>query len=236
MTAVTRRVLEMLVRVLAWIGAHPNDDAGFQVLVVRLQTVVTRMTQVVDEQRGGRVDTRAARVRKRELRQAMLAGPIALLSRIGSLVGGDHPELRVTFAFRPTANSMLAFLRAARAMFEQAQANVEVLVRHGLSASALTQFGQWLDEFERMMALGAQGRTRHTAATRQLEALTKEGLAIVRAMDASIRLRYTDDRQALEQWISTQAVIGAPVEKAKAGDGSTQGGTPTAGGDVRPAA
>lgn len=236
MTAVTRRVLEMLVRVLAWIGVHPNDDPGFQVLVTRLKMVVTRMTQVIDQQRGGRIDTRAAKVRKRELRQLMHAGPIALLSRIGSLVSGDHAELRVTFAFRPTANSMLAFLRAARTMFEEAQANVEVLVQHGLSASALTQFGQWLDEFERMMALGAEGRTRHTAATRELDALTKEGLAIVRAIDASVRLRYADDRQALEQWISTQTVLGVPAEKTKTEEGSTQGGTPAAGGDVRPAA
>jgi hypothetical protein len=236
MTAVTLRVLEMLVRVLAWIGAHPSDDAGFQVLVTRLQSVVTRMTQVVDVQRGGRVDSRAARVRKRELRQAMMDGPIELLSRIGALVSGDHPQLRVAFAFRPTANSLLAFQRAARAMFEQAQASVEVLVQHGLSASALTQFGQWLDEFDRMMALGADGRARHTAATRELDALTKEGLAIIRAMDASLRLRYAEDRQVLEQWISTRTVLGTPVEKAKAGDGTTEGGTPAAGGDVRPAA
>jgi hypothetical protein len=45
-------VLEMLVHVVAWISAHPSDEAGFQVLVTRLQTVVTRMTQVVDVQRG----------------------------------------------------------------------------------------------------------------------------------------------------------------------------------------
>ena len=38
---------------------------------------------------------------------------------------------------------------------------------------------------------------------------------MVRAMDARIRLRYEDDRQALEQWVSVRAVLGAPVEKAK---------------------
>jgi hypothetical protein len=230
----------MLVRVLAWIGAHPSDDAGFQVLVTRLQSVVTRMTQVVDVQRGGRVDSRAARVRKRELRQAMMDGPIELLSRIGALVSGDHPQLRVAFAFRPTANSLLAFQRAARAMFEQAQANVEVLVQHGLSTSALTQLGQWLDEYERMMALGSDARARHTAATRELDVLTKEGLAIIRAMDASLRLRYADDRQLLEQWISTRTVLGAPAEKEKAeGAGPVGAGPAAAGpaaGDVRPAA
>jgi hypothetical protein len=223
----------MLVRVLAWIGAHPDDDPGFQVLVTRLRTVVTRMTHVVDEQRGGHVATRAARVRKRELRQLMLQGPIANLARIAALISGEQSELKAALTFRPTADSMLAFLRAARTVLVAGQANLEVLVQHGLSAPVLTQFGAWLDEFEQMMASGAAGRAVHTAATRELEALTKEGGAIVRAMDARVRLRFQDDRQATEQWVSTRTVLGVP-EKGK--DDTAQGGTPAAGGDVRPAA
>ena len=71
----------------------------------------------------------------------------------------------------------------------------------------------------------------------------------VGAMDARIRLRYQEDRAALEQWVSVRTVIGTPVDKAKeesetpapggtAGSPSsgTQGGTPAAGGDVRSAA
>jgi hypothetical protein len=87
------------------------------------------------------------------------------------------------------------------------------------------------------MALGAGGRTVHTAATRELEALTKEAAATVRAMDARIRLRYQEDRAALEQWVSVRTVIGAPVEKGKEeSEGEPQGGTPAAGGEARPAA
>ena len=46
-------------------------------------------------------------------------------------------------------------------------------------------------------------------------ALTKDAGAVVRAMDARNRLRYQDDRQALEQWISVRTVLGAP----QAGEG-----------------
>jgi hypothetical protein len=48
---------------------------------------------------------------------------------------------------------------------------------------------------------GGWGRraTVHTAATRELEALTREAAATVRAMDARLRLRYQEDRAALEQ-------------------------------------
>jgi hypothetical protein len=39
------------------------------VLRARLQALVSRMTQVIDDQRGGMIDTRPARVRKEELRR-----------------------------------------------------------------------------------------------------------------------------------------------------------------------
>jgi hypothetical protein len=139
--------------------------------------------------------------------------------------------LRTAFVFKPAANTLLAFQRAARAMYTEAQANLEVLVQHGLSESVLVQFGKWLDEFDAAMTLGAAGRTVHTAATRELEALTKEAVATVRAMDARIRHRYQEDRAALEQWVSVRVVIGNPVEKAK-----ETSETRAAGGDVRPAA
>jgi len=101
------------------------------------------------------------------------------------------------------------------------------------------------DEFEAAVQLGAQGRTVHTAATRELQTLTKEAQTVVRATDARNRLRFQDDRQALEQWVSASAVLGVPSPDRSAKDeggtpapvdGGAQGGTPDAGGDVRPAA
>lgn len=244
MTAVTRRVLEMCVRVLNWLTAHPDDEPGIVVLASQLQTVVTRMTQVVNEQRAGRIDSRAASVRRQELRREMLAGPIAHLARIGSLAAREMHELRSLFVFKPTVDTLLAFQAAARAMFTTAQEHKEVLVKHGLSESVLARFGKSLDEFDAVMTLGAEGRTVHTAATRELKALTKEAHEIVRAMDARNRLRFQEDRQALELWVSARTVLGSPQGTPKdaetpepaPGAGGAQSGTPEAGGDVRPAA
>ena len=109
MEAVTRSVLEMLVRVLNWLTAHPDDEPGMVVLTTNLRTVMGRMAQVIDDQRKGQIDSRAASVRKQELRRAMLADPIAHLSRIGKLAGREVHELRSLFAFKPTADTQLAF-------------------------------------------------------------------------------------------------------------------------------
>jgi hypothetical protein len=232
----------MCVRVLSWIAAHPDSEPGFVVLVAQLQTLVARMAAVIAEQREGQVESRAASARKQALRREALAGPIAHLAQIGRMAAREQHGLASIFVFKPTADTLLAFQSAARSMYAAAQEHEEVLVKHGASASVLARLGQIVAEFDAVDTQGAGGRTAHTAATRELAALTKEAGAVVRAMDARNRLRYQDDRQALEQWISVRTVLGAPTGGAKDG-GETEAGAPAApagaqgaGGDVRPAA
>ena len=241
MTAVTRRVLEMCVRVLNWLAAHPDDEPGIAVLVAQLRTLVARMTQVVDEQRAGRIDSRAASLRKQELRREMLAGPIAHLARIGSLAARETHELRSLVRVQADGRHAAGLPGGGAGHVTAAQEHKEVLVKHGLSESVLVQFGKSLDEFDAAVTLGAEGRTVHTAATRELNALTKEAQAIVRAMDARNRLRFQDDRQALELWVSARTVLGSPraakdaeTPEAKAG-GERDAGWDAGGGRRREA-
>jgi hypothetical protein len=236
MRAVTRRVYDMCVRVVNWAIAHPDDEPGFGVLLALLQALVVRMGDVITEQRNGFIDSRASRSRKRELRSELTV-PIAHLAQIGALAAREIHELGKTFRFRPAAHSQVAFQSAGRAMLETAQTHKEVLVKHGLSESVLVEFERMLDQFDAAMRLGAEGRMRHTAATRELVALTKEAGRLVRAMDARIRVRYRNDLPALEQWVSARAVLGGPrpVEE-EAESPVVEGGAPGAGGEVRPAA
>lgn len=243
MTAKTRRVLEMLVRVLNWLVAYPDEEPGGAVLATRLRALVARMTQVVDNQRTGLVQSRAASVRKEELRSAMLKGPIAHLAQVGRMAGRELHQLRSLFAFKPTAETMLAFQTAARGMYAAAQEHLEVLVKYGASAEVVVQFGKWLDEFDAAVQLGIQGRTLHKGATQELETLTRQAGEIVRAMNARNRLRFQDNLQALGEWTSARTVLGdavgradGPSEQAPEAAGQQDGGTPGAGGDVRPAA
>ena len=157
MRAVTRRVYDLCVRVLNWTAAHPDDEPGFIVLVAQLQALAARMAQVITEQRNGLIDSRAATSRKREQRRKMLAVPIAHLAQIGALAAREQHELGKTFRFKPTAESLVAFQSAARAMFNEAQSHKEVLVKHGLSESVLVEFGKMLDEFDAAVRLGSRG-------------------------------------------------------------------------------
>jgi hypothetical protein len=223
----------MCVRVVNWALAHPDDEPGFGVLLAQLQALVVRMGDVITAQRNEFIDSRASRSRKRELRSEMSL-PIAHLAQIGALAAREIHELGKTFRLRPAATSQVAFQSAGRAMLESAQTHKEVLVKHGLSESVLVEFERMLDQFDAAMRLGAEGRMRHTAATRELEAVTQEAGRLVRAMDARVRIRYRNDLPALEQWVSARAVLGAPRPVEESAEG--QGGTPGAGGEVRPAA
>jgi hypothetical protein len=115
------------------------------------------------------------------------------------------------------------------------------LAKYGLSESVLAQFGQLLDQFDAALALGQDGRTAHTGATRELDALAKQVTQIVRVMDARNRQRFEGDQKLLGSWISARTVLGAkrggsvPAETPESGSAG-EGGTPVAGGDVRPAA
>lgn len=190
MRAVTRRVYDLCVRVLSWTAAHPDDEPGSTVLVAQLQALATRLAQVITDQRNGLIDSRASRSRKQEQRRTMLAVPIAHLAQIGALAARERHELGKSFRFKPTAESLVAFRSAARAMHEEAQSHKEVLVKHGLSESVLVEFGTVLDEFDAAVLLGTEGRMTHTAATRELDALTTEAGRLVRAMDARNRIRF----------------------------------------------
>jgi len=85
-----------------------------------------------------------------------------------------------------------------------------------------------------------KGGARPAGRRGELAALTKEAHEIVRAMDARNRLRFKEDRQALELWVSARTVLGSPMGASNAEEPSGQApdtsGTPGAGGDVRPAA
>jgi len=229
MNAVVRRMYQMCVRVVNWTNTHPDDEPGTGVLVAQLGALAVRIGQVITEQRSGVVDVRAASARKHELRRAMLSTPIAHLAQIGALAAREQHELGKTFRFKPAAGSYAAFQSAARAMLAEAHTHKEVLVKHGLSESVLVEFERQLDEFDAAVRLGLDGRTVHTAATRELAALTKEVGRVVRAMDARNRFRFRDDRAAQEQWVSVRTVLGTPR-------GTAEAETPEAGGEVRPAA
>ena len=100
----------------------------------------------------------------------------------------------------------------------------------------LEVFGELLDQFDAAVKLGADGRAKHTTATKQIRSLAVEAGQLVRSMDARNRHRFKNDGQALGEWIAASTIVGKAALPATSGPADEEGRTPDPGGDVRPAA
>jgi hypothetical protein len=231
-----RRKYEMTGGVVSFSDTTPDTDPGHTASVAKLKQVRADMDVAAGVQRAGLIDRHTAALEKRRLRREMRAGPIAHLAEVGRLAAKDHPEVVGTLRYRPAGDSNVAHLTAARSLREAARTHKEVLAPW-LSDAVMEVFDQQLDQFEAAVKLGADGRAAHSGATRRLRALAIEAGQLVRAMDARNRLRFKQDPQLLGAWITASTVMARPVSGAveRPAEG-TPGGTPVAGGDVRPAA
>jgi len=230
----------MVGRTVNFNDARPDTDEGQLVSAGKLKVVRDRMEKLAAEQRLGLIAVHTASVEKQRIKQETLATPIIHVAEVGRLAAQDHPELTDLFRFKPSKNSLSGFRTAARTMLDSAVEHKELLKPYGLSDSMLELFGQLLGRFEVMVKQGTDGRGQHAGATRELRILAKEARGIVRAMGARNRHRFKDDQQALGAWLAASRVVAAPaagsdnVPVAEPGAGQ-QGGSPGAGGDVRPA-
>jgi hypothetical protein len=242
MRAEASRIYEMGTRVGSFSDGQPDTDQGHTLSVAKVKELVEQMKVVAAAQRAGLVDSGAGAAEKARLRREILAGPVAHLAEVGRRASRSDHELGRAFRYKPGVQTYVAFLTAARSMQAAAEANKELLLKQGLSESVLAQFGELLDRFDTAVLLANNGRTAHKGATKQLDELAAEIASVVRTMDARNRLRFQGNRQLLESWISASTVLGSkrgvpvPAEAPAPTPGSEPGGTPAAGGEVRPAA
>jgi hypothetical protein len=233
-----RLVLEMGKRTDEFSAGHPDTDAGYTIAAGRLTRLVEQGFGLVAVQRDGRIDEHAGSARRKELRLAMRAGPIAHLAEVGKLAAREQHELGKAFTFKPSSSTYLAFRAAAGSMAAAAQTHKDLLIKHGLSESVLAEFAEMLNQFDEAVTLASNGRTAHVAATKNLDGVTREIARVVRVMNARNRQRFRDDGQLLNSWISASTVLGTPrpVTAPKDGASSPQDSAPSAPTDVRPAA
>jgi hypothetical protein len=245
MDARSRRHIQMGISAREFGRGRPDSDAGYNVSLGQLDQLVTRAEQAATVQREAQVDTRTSSAQKKDLRRAMLLGPIAHLAGVGRLAAKENAELGKSFLVKPGVGTYLTFRTTARTMQAAAESHKEVLAKYGLSESVLAQFGQLLDQFDAAVTLGANGRVAHKGATRELRSVSTMIAQTVRVMDARNRQRFQDDPQALGSWLGARQVLGAP--KGSGGPAPVEGGTSDtpvtpagsgtpAGGEVRPAA
>jgi hypothetical protein len=154
------------------------------------------------------------------------------LAGVAALAAREQPELAQKFVISRDTTSYQAFRIAAHGMAAEAQAHEELMVKHGMSETVLTGLSQTLEQFDRALEHGVEGRRGHIGASADLGPVAEEIVLIVKVMDGLNRLRFAQDPERLAAWESASSVVAAPhAAEPKAGPE----GTPT-GSEVRPAA
>jgi len=244
-----RRTVEMSKRVQSFSLAHPDPSQGFAAALARLQKTLAEVDVAAGRQRDGINAVRAATGNKRSGRRKILRTQMALLARVAESAEVEVPGIAQKFRLPREAVPYLAFRTAARGMLAEAQAQKELLVRHGLLEAVLDAMSDNLNKFEEAVEQGTEGRRSHVGASAELDALADELTQICRLMDAINRSRFSENPESLAQWESASNVIGPPRPVRQAdgqavgqpvsrsvGQGTTNSESPPAAGEVKPAA
>jgi hypothetical protein len=154
------------------------------------------------------------------------------VARAAKRAAREVPELTQRFALAREPIPYLTFRTLARNVTEEAQQRKELLVKYGLVEQVLDSLVESLDQFDRAMGQGAEGRRIHIAASVELDVVADEVVEIVQVIDGLNRFRFANDPDVFAAWRSARNVIGP----SRTAEKSTAPETPPPGGEIKPAA
>ena len=228
MDAVSRRKMEMGAKAAEFSRAHLDESPGYQAVLSAVEKWVADMRVAASDQRSGLLGVRASSATKNELRDLMREAHLAHIAQVARTARGEAPAVQHEFVFRPGTTTHVAFQTTARAFLTQAEAHRELLVRHGLVESVLTELRQSLDQFDAAMVAGAEGRASHVRASAELRRLANQVVQGVKVLDRFNRVRFRNSPDLLASWLSASNVVATPRGKTEPESGAE--------GEVRPAA
>jgi len=226
MQADLRRRLEMAVRVREFFRTHQSDGATQTGAVALLEQLVERAEVLASQQRAGVTTGRGAVEHRTAVRRALRSKLLRYLSAVGAAAAREHSELAAQLRLPKPRGSNHAFLTMARVMLEQATAQKDLLVKHGMSAQLLDDLTTTLNDFEQTLEATRVARLDRAGATSDLRAVLGEISLQVRVLDGLVRYRFGDNGELMGAWATAHNVDG-PFRKASPG-GNEAGGSTTA--------
>jgi hypothetical protein len=206
----TRRKLEMGARAFIFSCVHPDPSPGYQALLARLEDRLKRATELALQQRNGMSDVRSAATSKRDLRRMVRRAHLAHLAQVARMAGRELPELRELFVLRRGTIPYLTFQTTAHGMSAEAKNRREELVQYGLADTVLESLARALEDFDRAVELGMQGREAHVGASAELDVVADEVVAIVKGMHGVNLVRFAHQPELLASWESVSHVAATP--------------------------
>ncbi len=227
MTTATRRIVDMVLRVLGFLHANPFDEPAHMAVASRLEDRATRIQTLAEQEQSGHIAARAASLTKQNVREKIIDA-LNFLGRVAATALLEEPEIPVRLSIPRPHSSQLAFLTGGRVVVTQAQGRQDVLTKHGMPAGFLEQLSALLDQYEQSINAKNDGTSAHVGASAELEGVALEINRLVRLLDAVYRPLFRNDPEKRAAWKSAKDVV-RPAPKP-----DTQPAKP--GGEAQPAA
>jgi hypothetical protein len=209
MNSEVRRKLEMVDRVLGFIGARTAIEPAYGPALARLQEQLTRARGILTRQHDGRAAARAARAHRVKLRRALQLELTHYLVAIGSIATkGQEVANRFKLPSPNTTNA--AFIVAVSSLLALGEAQRDVLVKAGLSATLLDELARMVSDFEAATVAARDARRDHIEARIELDSITTELTEQVNLLDGITRYRFGFDSDVMSEWKMARVLLGQP--------------------------
>jgi hypothetical protein len=208
-----RRKLAMAASVRTFSRAHPSADTSYTLVLDRLDGTITRIEELAKQQEGGYASKHSAAVRRADLRRRLQAGLLRYLVTAAEDVGSEQPAVGERFRIPRSNTNHTGFRAAASEMLEQARANQEILVKHGMSATLLDELDAAVKEFDASLEETDDGKQSHVSARAEMKTLSDEIMRLVGMLDGFNRYRFHRDPELIIAWESAKRVVSSPEPK-----------------------
>ncbi len=200
-----QRRLDRVVPVLAYCRLDTGLCPAALAAVARLESLSTRTRSRLAAVLRARSELSAAtRVRDQlmgPLRSVL--GQIVRLAVAAALQEGD-PGLQAEF--RIGALTKTIPLDAARVALDTATRHRDLLLRYGMPEELLDRLRTELDRYAAALQQQAEASATIGAANADLAAAAREGVGIIRHLDALNRIRLAGDPERLAEWQRVRAI------------------------------
>jgi hypothetical protein len=214
-----RKKLDMAMRVRDFSRANPAADAGYLLVVDRLDDAISRMVALVGQQEAGFGLKHSASQRRLALRRRLHGMLLRHLATTAAAAAAEAPDLR-PFGLPPANATNSTYQLFARSMLEWGRTHQELLARHGLADQLLHDLEAAVNDFEVTVADTNQATQDHVLARAGLNRLAAEVTQLVEMLDGFNRYRLEREPGLLAAWKSAKHVVAESHPFTNGGDRS----------------
>lgn len=207
MDAVIRRKLAMAVRVRDFVLANPGTDAGYIAIAKQLTDALVKVDALAIKEQDGMREERGSVQYRRTLRRQIHSELLLHLERVAQRVVRERPDMAGTFRRLAPNTPLNAFITNAHALLASAQAETELLLKHGMSQALLDELATAVKQFDAATESAHASRRDHVGAREQLAQLAGELVELVGLLDAMVRSQFRGNAEVIAAWESASTVV-----------------------------